>query len=206
MKDDPIHSVIQQIKSKQIDPKQLSAEDRQRCVEFLRVEGYQVSEIAQILGRHERTIQRDLIQIRNANAVARDPRMLERVVGDVLQQAESSRALLRRIAREPGASAMERLMAERSVWKIARECVETLQSVGYLPKVPTGVVADIHQHIEFEQIAGYDELQNRLMRLKSVGDASGNDATIDRLIDEVQRGRLTMQVDHAASHIQDDTQ
>ncbi|MCB9854661.1 MAG: hypothetical protein H6818_03160 [Phycisphaerales bacterium] len=204
MKEAPVISLIQQIKSRQIAPGSLSAEDRKRCVEFLRFEGYQTSEIAQVLGRHERTIQRDLIEIRDANAVRRDPAMVERVVGDLLHQAESSRVHLRRIAREKNTSAMERLMAEQSVWKVTKECVETLQSVGYLPKVPTGIVADVHQHVVIEPLAGYDDLERRIEKLRSLGTA-GDSAMIEQLRDEVQRGRLTAQIDYVASTVVGDT-
>ena len=195
MIDGPVMTLIQQIRTKRVDPKTLATEDRRRCVEFLRVEGMQISEIAQILGRTERTILRDLSQIREENSVSRDPAMVERVVGDMLQQAESSRARLRRISREPAASAMERLMAEQSVWKVTKECVETLQSVGYIPRMPTGVVANIHQHVEIEPVAGYDELLHRMTKLKTVVEDSENDRAIARLTDEVKRGRLEARID-----------
>lgn len=195
MSEGPVLTLIQQIKSKQIDPEHLSAEDRRRCVELLRVEGLQVAEIGQVLKRTERTIRRDLEQIRQENAVARDPAMVERVVGDLMQQAESSRAHLCRIAREQGTSAMERLMAEQSAWKVTKECVETLQSVGYLPKVPTTMVADIRQHFDVEPIAGYDELHARMTRLKSITGDSDDRQVISQLMDEVQRGRLAARLE-----------
>lgn len=195
MNETPVLTLIQQIKSKQIDPSTLSQEQRRQCVELLRIEGYQVPEIGQILKKNERTIRRDLEQIRQENAVARDPAMVERVVGDVLRQAEGSRAHLRRIAREQSASAMERLMAEQSAWKVTKECAELLQSLGYLPKVPTTMVADIHQHVEVEPIAGYDELHARMTRLKSITGDSQNREDIARLMDEVERGRIAARLD-----------
>lgn len=198
MNEHPVISLIQQIKAKQIDPQNLSAEDRRRCVEFLRIEGYQVPEIAQILRRDDRTIRRDLNQIRAENAVSPDPALVERVVGDLLQQADSSRAHLRRIAREQGASAMERHLAEHAAWKVTKECVETLQSVGYLPKAPTGVVADIHQHIEVEPVAGYDELRDRVARLNLIAGPDGNRHVLSELKDEVERGRLAARIDGIA--------
>src|SRR5262249_46088535 len=130
---------------------------------------------AQILKRDERTIYRDLNHIRAQHALAPDPKLAERLIGEMCQQAEISVAKLRRIARESGASAMERLMAETSAWKVYRELIDKLQSVGYLPRMPTGVVADVYQHFEADPLATYDQLRHRLEELEEVDRTSGLD-------------------------------
>ncbi|MCG8407880.1 MAG: helix-turn-helix domain-containing protein [Phycisphaerales bacterium] len=197
---DPVLTLIQRIKNKQLHPRTLSAEDRRRCVEVLRAEGYGLAEIGQILQYNERTIRRDLEMVRAEHALSPDAQLAERFIGNLVREAETSMAHLRRIARETKASAMERLMAETSAWKVCRELFEKLQSVGYLPKVPTSVVADVYQHLEADPIASYDELADRLGELKRLDQETGeNDPQrLDRmrtLLDEVQRGRVAAQVD-----------
>lgn len=196
----PVHQVIQRIKSNQQNPALLSTDDRRRCVEVLRAEGYNLAGIAQILQRNERTIRRDLEHLRAQNALALDPQLPERMIGQLCQEAEHSATHLRRIAREPAASAMERLMAESAAFKIFKDLFEKLQSVGYLPKVPTGVVAEVYRHGDHEVIEGYDELAARLRTIADFDQSSG-DATEDRarttqcLLDDIQRAGLSARID-----------
>jgi uncharacterized protein with von Willebrand factor type A (vWA) domain len=197
---EPVLAIIGRIKNKQLHPHTLSAEDRRRCVEVLRAEGYTQAEIAQILQRSERTIQRDLDQSRADHAVTVGPQFAEAMIGDLIRQAETSAAHLRRIARESAASAMERAMAESFAWKVIRELFEKLQSVGYLPRVPQGIVAELFQHAEIDPVAGYEQLVDQIQELQRVDRALGRDDP-DRhqrqleLLDEVQRGRLSVQVE-----------
>ncbi len=137
----PVLTLIQQIKAKQLSPATLSAEDRRRCVEVLRAEGYNQGEIALILQRNEKTIRRDLEAIRAQYALAPDPHLAERMVGQLVREADTSASHLRRLARDTNASVMERAMAESFAWKTVRECFEKLQSVGYLPRVTPTVTA-----------------------------------------------------------------
>lgn len=197
---EPVLTIIRNIKERSLDPRGLSAEDRRRCVEVLRAEGYSMAEIAQVLKRHERTIHRDLEQIRAAHALAPDPSLCEQMIGEMVRQAETSVSRLRKIAREPGASAMERLMAESAAWKVYREMFEKLQSVGYLPRMPTNVVADVYQHLDADPTAIYDELGERLRELEQVDRELGLDnpartARLAALEDEVQRGRMSARIE-----------
>lgn len=196
--DESVLGLIQQIKSGHLKPKSISSEDRQRCVEVLRVEGYTASEIARILQVSERTIARDIAIIRQSHALPPDASLPEQRIGELCQQAEVSFTHLRRIAREKGASAMERLMAETSAWKVIREAFEKLQSVGYLPKVPQTVVTEMYQHLEVDMIASYDQLATDLKELDRVARETGQEVEVaqhQKLFDEIQRGRLSVQVE-----------
>lgn len=202
--DEPVLALIHQIKEGKLQAKKLSAEDRRRCVEVLRAEGYSHAEIAQILQVSERTIHRDIQQIRETHALAPDPTFPERMIGELCQQAEVSIARLRRIAREKNTSAMERAMAESFAWKVCRELFEKLQSVGYLPRVPQSVVTEVYQHLEADPVASYEQLAEQLQELQRLGQETGDEdparqARCRRLLDEVNRGKLSVQVDQLDS-------
>ena len=195
----PVIKLIQDIKSKKVAPDSLSKEDRRRCVEFLQTEGCKLAEIGQILGRNERTIRRDLEVIRAAHALSPDPHLAERFIGEMVCDAEISIAHFRRIARNKSVSGMERLMAESGAWKTRRECTEKLQSLGFLPRVPTTVRADVYQHADVDPIASYDQLNARLKQIEKCDRKAGeNDPRraqrTQKLFDEVERGRLSVRV------------
>ncbi len=204
--EEPVLALIQRIKDQAIDPALLGAEDRRRCVEVLRGEGYTIAAIAQILRKNERTIRRDIDILRAECALALDPRLPERMVGQLASEAEHSVACLRRIARDNTASAMERLMAETAAWKVFREMFEKLQSVGYLPKVPTGVVAEVYSHAAVDPVAGYGELAERLKTLAAIDqqDGEGDQARVAQirgLLDEINRARLAVRVEDLAQEV-----
>lgn len=138
---EPVLTLIKQIKENRLDPAVLTTQNRRRCVDLLWSEGYTVAETAQILQRGERTIYRDRSALRSAHALQVHPNLALEMAGELMRQAESSAARLRRIAREPGASAMERSMAENFAFKVHLDAISKLQSMGYLPRVPTGVIA-----------------------------------------------------------------
>lgn len=196
--EEPILELIGRIRERQIDPRGLEADDRRRCVETLRYEGYSVAEIAKVLRRHERTIQRDLEELRARNALTTSPALVARTVGEFVQQSEASIARLRRIARESSLSGMERLMAESAAWRICDGMMSRLQSLGYLPRVPHGLVAEISTAAD--PLRSYEQLEQRIRELGEVDLAGGGDdaeraTRRAALLDQVQRGRLSVQVE-----------
>lgn len=197
---DPVLAIIAKIKDKTLEPRTLSPDDRRRCVEMLYGEGYSTAEMAQILKRDERTIKRDIAAVRAANAFTPTAAFGEQMTGELLRQAEISTARLRRIARESGVSGMERLMAEAAAWKVFKEMIEKLQSLGHLPRVPTSVITTVYQQHDADPIASYDELAQRMEELKRVSrELGGNDpnrlSALEELSDRVERSRLSVQID-----------
>ncbi len=196
----PVLALIKQIKENKVDPAVLSAEDRRRCVDLLWGEGYTVAETAQILKRGERTIYRDRTELRAAHALHVHPEFAAQMAGELMRQAEGSTGRLRRIAREPGASAMERSMAENFAFKVFIDMIGKLQSMGYLPRVPTGVVAQVVGASGGEAIATYDQIARRLKDLDEVDRELGLEDPKERkrrqmLQEMVRRGRLAAEVD-----------
>ena len=197
----PVLTLIRQIKENRLDPALLSTEDRQRCVDVLWSEGYSVPEIAQILQRGERTVYRDRSDLRAAHALRVHPQLAPQMAGELIRQAECSISRLRRIARESGASAMERSMAENLAFKTFVEMIGKLQSLGFLPRVPTGVVAQV-VGTSAEAIATCDQLEQRLADLERIDRESG--ATDPEVTEErqlltawVRRARLAAEVEQA---------
>lgn len=187
--DEPILSLIQRIKAGQTAPTSLGAEERRRCVEVLRVEGYTIPEIAQILKRNEKTIRRDIEKIRDEHALNPDPHLARRLVGEVVQDADASINRLRRIARETGASPLERATAESMAWKVRRDCTQLLQSLGYLPRTPMGIVASIHTDANPEPAEMNDDILDELEELDRIATESG---IAD--LPEAQRCRATLEI------------
>jgi hypothetical protein len=95
-------------------------------------------------------------------------------------------------------------MAEQGAWKVFKDRIELLQSLGYLPKMPTGVVAEVHQHIEIEAVEGFDELKARMDRLKAL--PGGAPEGLDRLMDEVQRGRVAARIERATQQREEEAE
>ena len=193
----PVLTLIKQIKENKVDPAVLSAEDRRRCVDVLWSEGYTVADTAQILKCGERTIYRDRSALRAAHALRVHPQFALEMAGELMRQAESSAGRLRRIARESGASAMERCMAENFAFRVHLDTISKLQSMGYLPRVPTGVVAQVVGASGGEAIATYDQLDQRIQELDLLDQERGVTPPEDlkrrrELAEIIQRGRIAL--------------
>ena len=168
----PVLTLIKQIKENKVDPVVLSTEDRRRCVDVLWSEGYTVAETAQILKCGERTIYRDRSELRSAHALRVHPQFALQMAGELIRQADCSAGRLRRIARESGASAMERSMAENFAFRVHLDMIGKLQSMGYLPRIPTGVVAQV-VGASGDVIPTLDQLAHRIKELDLVDQELG---------------------------------
>lgn len=158
--------MIRALQAGELAGNNLGIGDRRRCVEHLSAEGYVVPEIAEILKLSERTIARDREAIRAANSVARGPKLLGEMVGYLLRQAESSIARMKRLGRDRETPPDVRLNAERGCWAVAKETVETLQSLGYLPTAQQTIAAELTYRFEVEP--DYAGMQQELERLEGI--------------------------------------
>jgi len=142
----PILSLIQEIKDNKLDPKAMDQESRQACVEVFLAEGYNVPAIAQILKKSDRTIQRDISEIHEKNALTPDIKLAKKIIGDFYVYLTVHREHLMRLARTKEASVSERAQAEYYAHRVGVEGIEKLQALGYLPLQPQQVVGDIFWH------------------------------------------------------------
>ena len=152
----------------------LDKDDRIRVVEHLTGEGYSGAEIAEVLKVSERTIIRDRIAARELNALAPSPELVGQVVGHLVRAAEQTTAHLRRIARDPNAKPADKIEAEKASWQVQRECVVTMQGLGYLPTAPTTLNAHITSGDDVPQT---EALLSEIERLESLPAFTASDGT-----------------------------
>jgi len=143
--------LLQDINSGVLDAKTLEASDRQRCVELLIAEGYGYQHIRHVLDVSEKTIGRDMKEIRKRNELTPNIEFAKETIGDFFRHGINHHAYLMRLARAKDATNSERIAAEFTSWRILRELVERMQNLGYLPSRPQHVVGDIFCHMQNEE-------------------------------------------------------
>jgi transposase len=129
--------LLQEINSGMTDPKSLDKQARQSCLETLRLEGYTASQAASVLRVSEKTILRDLKQIRERNSLTPNIEFAKELTGQFFQWALSHHDYLTRLARSKDGHLSEKAQCEYAAWKVLRETIETLQMLGYLPTMPS---------------------------------------------------------------------
>jgi predicted DNA-binding transcriptional regulator YafY len=136
-------TLLQGIKDRSVNPKSLNTTDRRLLVGFLTVEGQSNAEIAHLLQVSDRTIERDRKALREENAVIKDPKLLEQIVGKLMVEAEVCTQRIRKFQREKEASAAVKIDGEHRCFQISCELTEKLQSLGFLPTATHRIEADL---------------------------------------------------------------
>jgi len=145
---EPVLSLIQGIKDGRVDPSTVGKDIRIKCVEVMWLEGYKTSEMAQILKCSDKTIKRDLNEIREINAISPDVNLAKKIIGEYLLKARNSHSYLSRLARSKEGSINEKAQAEYYAHMVLSDSVSKLQSLGYLPNATRAVVGDIFHHYD----------------------------------------------------------
>lgn len=195
----PILSLIQKIKDESLDPKTLPKELRQQCVEVLWAEGYGESSMAQILQRSEKTIKRDLQEIRERNALAPNLELAKQIIGEMVQRAHMHQGYLVRLARSKDATVSEKSQSEYLAWRVQKELVEKMQFLGYLPSRPREITGDIYHHMSLqEEERSFNEVRAMLNEIEGVARETGT--FTDELGKEIQV--LTAKIEKAEVALQ----
>lgn len=183
----PILKILTQIKDGKFDPKELSTEMRQDCVEYLwQTEGYSVVAIANALHVSERTIKRDKIEIKKKNAQKPSADYALETIGELLQKATSAHEHLMRLSHSSEASVQEKAQAGYYVWKVIQEQAKLLQSLGYLPEKPMQIDADVYHHQQEEESPA--QLKEKLAELEKLAvEDNENDPEILKLIETAKK-------------------
>ena len=126
--------MIQRIKAGALDPGVLNMEQRQMCVEELYFQSVPLAGIAQFLKVVDRTIRRDMEDIRRRNVLAPDPDFARQMAFEFVQYKRIHRNNLMKLARNPEASTGERAQAEFYASMVGSDLITKLQSLGHLPK------------------------------------------------------------------------
>ena len=158
-----VHSILQQIRDGQIDPRNFSKGSRQMCVETLRLEGYQTSAIAHLLRVSDRTVRRDIEEIRKRNILEPDVDFARELIGEVYMFAKQHHMYLMRLARTNSSSVSERALAEAAAWRVLKEMLEKFQELGYVPKTPTKIVGNFYQYTEALDIDKLSEKDKKIL-------------------------------------------
>ena len=171
--EDPVLSLIQQIKDGTLNPRTLTKDIRQRCVELLSSEGYTEAQIGQILLKSEKTIYRDLIEIDARNSLTPSADLAKEIIGNMFQKAMAHHKHLMRLARDPKATTTEKSHSEYLAWRVLREMVEKMQTLGYLPLKPQAIVSDIYHHSEGGDEKTYLQLRQDLRDMERAAKEAG---------------------------------
>ena len=173
-----VHDVLNKIKDGILDPRSFSKENRQACVETLTLEGLQVSSIAALLKKSDKTISRDIKEINLRNGLLPNVDFVKEMVGRFLKMSLNHHGYLMRIARNKEATISERALSEASAWKVLEGTIQRLQTLGYLPTKPQAIVGDIFHHVEK---ADFDEFARQIIEIEKITDG---DAKIEKDIKE----------------------
>ena len=173
-KEKRVLEMIQSIKDGDLDPKILSKDEVEECVEFLDEEGYKQAQIGEILKRTDRTIRRDLVEISKKRALSPDGEQAKRIIGQMYHGAMARYRYLLRLARDPEATITEKDNAEFDAWRVLKEMIEKLQNLMYLPKKSSTLTADIyHHHEEGGETKTYAQLKEDLREIEKVAKEAG---------------------------------
>lgn len=166
---------IQAIKDGRLNPKSLSELERQECVEFLSGEGYTQQQIGEVLKISDRTVRRDLEAIEERNALTPDINLAKRIIGNMFRKAVSHHRYLVRLARTQGASVSEKSQSEFLAWRVLKEMVEKMQSLGYLPIRPQEITGELfHSFDDAAQEKSFEEARKTLDEVVRVASQCGN--------------------------------
>ncbi len=133
--------ILKRIRGGFLDPKEISTSDRRVCVTYLKLEGCTQEQIAEILKVHRQTIIRDERANRREAAKLVDEIDVKSVAGNLIAWA-----------RHLAAKAL-RVKNYALAWKIQRDLVSDLQSLGYLPRSPEQYHVQIGTFVDLVQLA-----------------------------------------------------
>jgi IS30 family transposase len=160
--------LLQEINSGTTDPKLLDKQSRQQCVEMLVTEGYTRFQIAQLLKRSEKTISRDLREVRQRNELTPNVEFAKQLVGEVYNKAMVHHNYLMRLTRARDTSTSEKIQSELAAWRIIRELIERLQSLGYLPSKPKEIVGTFYNHSRTEDDNSPQAMRRMLLGIEEI--------------------------------------
>jgi hypothetical protein len=169
----PILALIQDIKDGRVAPETIDKGLRQECIEVFLAEGYTTSSIAQIFKKNDRTIRRDMEDIRAKNAVTPDIDLAKKTIGEMVVYMHTHRAYLMRLARSKDASLSEKAQAEYLAARVGIELIAKLQTLGFLPLKPQEIIADISHHVTTDNESSFGELRTQIVEIERISKESG---------------------------------
>lgn len=165
----PMLLLIQDIKDGRFSPKLLAKDLRLEIVEFLVLQGQDSASIAQFLQITDRTIRRDLVEIRQKNEVSLNPGLVKVVVGEMLSLCRQHISHLMRLARSREGSLGEKANAEYLAHRVYTEVVQRLQSLAYLPTQPQTFAGSFYHNLEGPNIdKAFGDLKKEILEVDEI--------------------------------------
>jgi hypothetical protein len=171
--------MIHEIKIGSLDPCLLDKLQRQLCVEALYFDAVSTSGIAQFLKVSDRTIRRDMEEIRARNSLTPSLDLSREIVGEFLLWSRAHRGNLMKLARNSSASTGERAQAEYYASMVGADMIVKLQSLGYLPKSADALVVTQQS----EDSVSDERMSQLLGELDDMSDLSDSPEQADKLIE-----------------------
>ena len=199
-------TLLRSIQSGALDAKGIAVSDRRQLVAVLLNDGYSTAEMGQILKVGDRTIERDKRAIREAHAIARDPRLLEQMVGRLVGEAELAVQRIRKTVRDKNTPKALKVDADHRCYLIISDLIDRLQRLGYLPTAAQRVEADLTHHVG--DVPDFTAMRVEVRRLRGVFEQTGDGGTrtaeeLVQLDQQIVQAELATKVDQIASKIEE---
>lgn len=165
----PLLSLIQDLKDGRASPKILDKQMRQQIVEFLTLQGQDAPSIAQFLKVCDKTVRRDLSEIREKNSISLDAKFVKVTIGDMVTLNRQHISYLMRLSRSREGSLGEKVQAEYLAHRANMERIQRLQSLGYLPNQPQTFVGNLYHNLEGVNIdKAFGDLEKEILDVEEV--------------------------------------
>jgi len=122
--------LIRDLKAGKIVGKGVPPESRRECVQWLSLEGLSNAEIADLFQMCEKTIRRDIAELRRKNAIHPSQTHVAEMLGEFQLQVQTSVMRLRRVGRDSRTSPADQIAAERAIAESLNNLIKRLHSVG----------------------------------------------------------------------------
>ena len=198
-------SLLQKIQAGTVDPKCIRPAERRLIISYLMADGYSTADMAQILKISDRSIERDKKTIREANALAASPELVEQMVGRLVCEAELSVQRIRKTARDKGTPQAVKVDAEHRCYQIVSDMITSLQRLGYLPTATAKLQADFTHSIG--QFPDFAQMQAEVQRLRQItGETQGTDPQLTEQLSQIEtqlvKAKLLNQIENISNLVE----
>jgi len=178
-------SLLQKIQAGTVDPKCIRPAERHLIVSYLMADGYSTADMAQILKVSDRSIERDKKAIRETNALAASPELVEQMVGRLYREAELSIQRIRKATRDKTTPQAVKVDAEHRCYQIRSDMTASMRHLGYLPTATSKLQADFTHNIG--QIPDFAQIQAEVQRLRQItGETQGTDPQLTEQLNQIE--------------------
>jgi len=178
-------SLLQKIQAGTVDSKCIRPAERHLIVSYLMADGYSTADMAQILKVSDRSIERDKKAIRETNALAADPELVEQMVGRLYHEAELSIQRIRKATRDKTTPQAVKVDAEHRCYQIRSDMTASMRHLGYLPTATSKLQADFTHNIG--QIPDFAQIQAEVQRLRQItGEIQGTDPQLTEQLNQIE--------------------